>query len=53
VSKAEDLMQVNSYNEINHLNISIPLRHFRAIWVKENRYMSELGAGKLRTSIEV
>ena len=53
LSKAEDWMQVNSYNEINHLNISISLGHFRAIRVEENRYMSELGVRKLKTSIEV
>jgi hypothetical protein len=53
VNKAEDRMQVNSYNEINDLNISIPLGHFRAIWVEENRYMSELGVRKLKASIEV
>ena len=53
VNKAADGMQVNSYNEINHLNISISLGHFRAIRVEENRYMSELGVRKLKTSIEV
>ena len=53
VNRAEDQMQVNSYNEINHLNISIPLGHFRAIRVEENRYMSELGVRKLEASIEV